>query len=57
MSRTPGGLGRHGGRGRAALPSMFVFTEDPDVKAAVRRAWDGGKVVAAFCHGPGRCWV
>ncbi|MGN4074596.1 type 1 glutamine amidotransferase domain-containing protein [Burkholderia gladioli] len=37
----PGGLG-----------PMVDIAKDPDVKAAVRRAWDGGKVVAAVCHGP-----
>ena len=37
----PGGLG----------PMVDIAT-DPDVKAAVRRAWDGGKLVAAVCHGP-----
>jgi putative intracellular protease/amidase len=37
----PGGLG-----------PMVDITGNPDVQAAVRRAWDGGKVVAAVCHGP-----
>jgi putative intracellular protease/amidase len=37
----PGGLG-----------PMVDVTRNPDVQAAVRRAWDGGKVVAAVCHGP-----
>lgn len=37
----PGGLG-----------PMVDITNDPDVKQAVRRAWDGGKIVAAVCHGP-----
>jgi len=37
----PGGLG-----------PMVDITGNPLVKAAVRRAWDGGKIVAAVCHGP-----
>ncbi|MET0935385.1 MAG: type 1 glutamine amidotransferase domain-containing protein [Luteibacter sp.] len=37
----PGGLG-----------PMVDITANPLVQAAVRRAWDGGKVVAAVCHGP-----
>jgi len=37
----PGGLG----------PMVDIAT-DPDVKKAVRRAWDGGKIVSAVCHGP-----
>jgi putative intracellular protease/amidase len=37
----PGGLG-----------PMVDIARDPDVKAAVLRAWNGGKVVAAVCHGP-----
>ncbi|MWL88996.1 type 1 glutamine amidotransferase domain-containing protein [Cupriavidus sp. SW-Y-13] len=37
----PGGLG-----------PMVDIASDPDVKAAVLRAWNGGKVVAAVCHGP-----
>lgn len=37
----PGGLG----------PMVDIAT-DPDVKRAVLRAWNGGKVVAAVCHGP-----
>ncbi len=37
----PGGLG-----------PMVDITRNPLVQAAVRRAWDGGKVVAAVCHGP-----
>jgi putative intracellular protease/amidase len=37
----PGGLG-----------PMVDFANDPDVKRAVERAWDGGKIVAAVCHGP-----
>ena len=37
----PGGLG----------PMVDIAT-DPDVKAAVLRAWNGGKIVAAVCHGP-----
>lgn len=37
----PGGLG-----------PMVDITGNPQVQAAVRRAWDGGKVVAAVCHGP-----
>jgi putative intracellular protease/amidase len=37
----PGGLG----------PMVDIAT-DPDVKKAVIRAWNGGKVVAAVCHGP-----
>jgi putative intracellular protease/amidase len=37
----PGGLG-----------PMVDIANDPDVKAAVARAWDGGKIVAAVCHGP-----
>ncbi len=37
----PGGLG-----------PMVDIAKDPDVKAAVLRAWNGGKVVAAVCHGP-----
>jgi len=37
----PGGLG-----------PMVDISKDPDVKQAVARAWDGGKLVAAVCHGP-----
>ena len=37
----PGGLG----------PMVDIAT-DPDVKRAVERAWSGGKLVAAVCHGP-----
>jgi putative intracellular protease/amidase len=37
----PGGLG-----------PMVDITGNPEVQDAVRRAWDGGKVVAAVCHGP-----
>ena len=37
----PGGLG-----------PMVDIANDLDVKAAVARAWDGGKIVAAVCHGP-----
>jgi putative intracellular protease/amidase len=37
----PGGLG-----------PMVDIANDPDVKAAVARAWDAGKIVAAVCHGP-----
>jgi putative intracellular protease/amidase len=37
----PGGLG-----------PMADIANDPDVKRAVLRAWNGGKLVAAVCHGP-----
>lgn len=37
----PGGLG----------PMVDIATA-PDVKAAVLRAWNGGKIVSAVCHGP-----
>jgi len=37
----PGGLG----------PMVDIAT-DPEVKRAVLRAWNGGKIVAAVCHGP-----
>jgi putative intracellular protease/amidase len=37
----PGGLG-----------PMVDIANDPDVKRAVARAWGGGKIVAAVCHGP-----
>lgn len=37
----PGGLG-----------PMVDIAKDPDVKRAVIRAWNGGKIVAAVCHGP-----
>ncbi|MFY0731981.1 DJ-1/PfpI family protein [Pseudomonas sp. NFX15] len=37
----PGGLG-----------PMIDIANDPDVKRAVERAWNGGKIVAAVCHGP-----
>lgn len=37
----PGGLG-----------PMADIATDPDVKKAVRQAWDAGKIVAAVCHGP-----
>ncbi|WP_109476216.1 type 1 glutamine amidotransferase domain-containing protein [Paraburkholderia sp. C35] len=37
----PGGLG-----------PMVDIANDPDVKRAVLRAWNGGKIVAAVCHGP-----
>lgn len=37
----PGGLG-----------PMVDITGNPEVQAAVRRAWDAGKVVSAVCHGP-----
>jgi len=37
----PGGLG----------PMVDIAT-DPDVKRAVLHAWNGGKIVAAVCHGP-----
>ncbi|MDC0679118.1 type 1 glutamine amidotransferase domain-containing protein [Sorangium atrum] len=37
----PGGLG-----------PMVDIAKDPDVKRAVLRAWNGGKIVAAVCHGP-----
>lgn len=37
----PGGLG-----------PMVDIANDPDVKRAVERAWNGGKIVAAVCHGP-----
>lgn len=37
----PGGLG-----------PMADIATDPDVKQAVIRAWNGGKIVSAVCHGP-----
>src|SRR5262245_43657937 len=37
----PGGLG-----------PMADLATDPDVKRAVARAWNTGKLVAAVCHGP-----
>jgi putative intracellular protease/amidase len=37
----PGGLG-----------PMVDIASDPEVKRAVARAWGGGKIVAAVCHGP-----
>lgn len=37
----PGGLG-----------PMVDIAKDPDVKRAIERAWTGGKIVAAVCHGP-----
>lgn len=37
----PGGLG----------PMVDIAT-DPDVKRAIARAWNAGKIVAAVCHGP-----
>lgn len=37
----PGGLG-----------PMADIATDPDVKRAVLRAWNGGKIVSAVCHGP-----
>jgi putative intracellular protease/amidase len=37
----PGGLG-----------PMVDITGNPEVQAAVRRAWDAGKIVSAVCHGP-----
>ena len=37
----PGGLG-----------PMVDISNDPQVKRAVARAWDAGKIVAAVCHGP-----
>lgn len=37
----PGGLG----------PMVDIAT-DPHVKHAVARAWNGGRIVAAVCHGP-----
>ena len=37
----PGGLG-----------PMVDIAKDPDVKQAVLRAWEAGKIVAAVCHGP-----
>ncbi len=37
----PGGLG-----------PMVDIAVDADVKRAIARAWDGGKLVAAVCHGP-----
>ncbi len=37
----PGGLG-----------PMVDIAKDPDVKGAVSRAWNGGMIVAAVCHGP-----
>jgi len=37
----PGGLG-----------PMVDIANDPDVKRAIERAWTGGKIVAAVCHGP-----
>jgi len=37
----PGGLG-----------PMVDIANDPEVKRAVERAWNGGKIVAAVCHGP-----
>jgi putative intracellular protease/amidase len=37
----PGGLG-----------PMVDITGNPEVQAAVAKAWNGGKIVAAVCHGP-----
>jgi putative intracellular protease/amidase len=37
----PGGLG-----------PMVDIANDPEVKRAVERAWNGGKIIAAVCHGP-----
>lgn len=37
----PGGLG-----------PMVDIAKDPEVKRAVARAWNAGKIVAAVCHGP-----
>ncbi|RDK05913.1 type 1 glutamine amidotransferase domain-containing protein [Cupriavidus lacunae] len=34
------------------LGPMVDIAIDPDVKRAVLRAWNGGKIVAAVCHGP-----
>jgi putative intracellular protease/amidase len=31
---------------------MVDIAKDPDVKHAVLRAWNAGKIVAAVCHGP-----
>lgn len=37
----PGGLG-----------PMVDITGDPRIQAVVKRAWDGGMIVSAVCHGP-----
>ncbi|MCI1012837.1 type 1 glutamine amidotransferase domain-containing protein [Herbaspirillum sp. C7C2] len=37
----PGGLG-----------PMVDIAVDPEVKRAIARAWDAGKIVSAVCHGP-----
>ncbi|WDZ95058.1 type 1 glutamine amidotransferase domain-containing protein [Herbaspirillum sp. WKF16] len=37
----PGGLG-----------PMVDIAADPEVKRAIARAWDAGKIVSAVCHGP-----
>jgi putative intracellular protease/amidase len=37
----PGGLG-----------PMVDIANNPEVQQAVERAWNGGKIVAAVCHGP-----
>jgi putative intracellular protease/amidase len=37
----PGGLG-----------PMADIATDPDVKRAIARAWNAGRIVAAVCHGP-----
>jgi putative intracellular protease/amidase len=37
----PGGLG-----------PMVDLAGDPDVKRAIARAWNAGRIVAAVCHGP-----
>lgn len=37
----PGGLG-----------PMVDIARNPDVQRAVQRAWNGGSIVAAVCHGP-----
>lgn len=37
----PGGLG-----------PMVDITGNPDVQKALQRAWNGGKIVSAVCHGP-----
>lgn len=34
------------------LGPMVDIAQDPDVKQAVLRAWEAGKIVAAVCHGP-----
>ncbi|MFJ3486809.1 type 1 glutamine amidotransferase domain-containing protein [Pseudomonas sp. NPDC090202] len=37
----PGGLG-----------PMVDIANNPEIRRAVERAWNGGKIVAAVCHGP-----